>query len=107
MVLEEETQPPFDGYPAIPEPGSPFTPTAAINGVAVKGRTYGTRLRRMTYSVTLTDLVQECLYEVPTHRPPVVELKSRTLATIAAINANPKSQKDDWADLETPGPPTN
>lgn len=103
MLLERE---PPDDYSITPKAKQPFIPTGAINGAPAKGISYGTRLQLMTYSDTLTDLIQEMLYEIPAHRPTVLEVKNRTLAVIAATRGTLMGQLDNWADLEKPGPAT-
>jgi hypothetical protein len=55
----------------------PCKPDFMIRGIAARGKTYGPRLRTTTYSDKLTDLIFECLYEIPTNRPTSAELKQR------------------------------
>ncbi len=89
-----------------PDPKQPFTPRWKLNGDKPKGRTFGLPLRGQSphYSRTLTDLVQECLYEIPGHRPDLNTLKARVRnGWAAAFDANPTL--DAWEDFLPPPPP--
>jgi hypothetical protein len=90
-----------------PDPREPFTPRWNLNGEPAKGRTFGLPLRGQSphYSRALTDLVQECLYEQPGHRPDLKELKTRVQnGWRAAFKAD--ATLDAWDDfLPQPPPP--
>ncbi len=89
-----------------PDP-EPFTPRWKLNSETAKGRTFGLELlgQSLHYSRALTDLVQECLYEQPGHRPDLKELKPRVQdGWKAAFKAN--ATIDAWEDfLPQPPPP--
>lgn len=85
------------------EPFSPFFPAGNINGAAPKGILYGTRLRQQTCSVQLQDLIFECLYERPSHRPTILELKARIEKGILT-RTRAGGVLDEWYDMETPDP---
>jgi hypothetical protein len=90
-----------------PDPLEPFTPRWKLNSETAKGRTFGLPLRGQSphYSRALTDLVQECLYEQPGHRPDLKELKNRVQdGWRAAFKAD--ATLDAWEDfLPRPPPP--
>jgi hypothetical protein len=60
-----------------PDPKDPFVPQYALNGDLPKGITYGVDLSVYPCSDSLLDLIQECLYERPSNRPEILELKRR------------------------------
>jgi hypothetical protein len=102
----------------VPNPKIPFIPTFNLNGSPPKGRTYGIELRSISrdiipagqavpagrYSRRLIDLIFECLYEIPRHRPTPIELKQRIKAAYDFV-ANQNSDVDmyavePWEDFE-------
>jgi hypothetical protein len=89
-----------------PDHRQPFIPRWDLNSNKPKGRTFGLPLRGQSphYSRSLTDLVQECLYEEPGSRPDLIELKTRVQnGWLAAFKADPTL--DAWEDFLPPPPP--
>jgi len=93
-----------------PDHKVPFLPSFELNGSAALGITYGVNLQ--TYGVdqgqkcsqTLIDLIYECLYEKPEHRPSLVALKIRVLEAIeTCILAG--STPEPWSAFLPPAPP--
>ncbi|KAE9381091.1 kinase-like protein [Stipitochalara longipes BDJ] len=60
-----------------PDHRDPYLPDYEIDDAPPKGITYGVNLNLYPYSDTLKDLVQECLYDDPSHRPSLPDLKRR------------------------------
>jgi hypothetical protein len=85
-----------------PDHTKPFIPSWQINSAAPKGRTYGANLQAYPYSQTLKDLISSCLYEVPAHRPTLLELKAQVMEGWAA--ANQVCEGEPWVDLKVPEP---
>jgi hypothetical protein len=60
---------------------NPFRVPENINGAPAKCGTFRSYLAapfwKNTYSKALRDLIWECLYEIPAHRPTILELKAR------------------------------
>jgi hypothetical protein len=88
-------------YP--PDPRQPFLPSWPMNGQPAKGICYGTDIHEYPYSDNLLDLIQECLYEHPKHRPTFPEFKERIrkgfeIALLADSDPEP------WADFLPPAP---
>ncbi|CZR55069.1 uncharacterized protein PAC_04955 [Phialocephala subalpina] len=76
------------GLPPIgPKIRGPFFPSYQLNGQQAKGNTYGPDIRayRNMYSQTLTDLISECLYENPDHRPTLPKLKYEIIKAYKAV----------------------
>jgi hypothetical protein len=81
----------------------PYTPIFD-NGKIAKGITFGVKLRSYPYSQHLLDLISECLYEHPAHRPAFPQLKERVRDGFNAavlVNGGPEP----WADFLPPPPP--
>jgi hypothetical protein len=86
-----------------PNHTDPFIPQFEINNAPAQGVTYGVDLHVYPYSDSLLDLIQECLYERPAHRPGLIDLKQRVQAGMeAAILADPTPEP--WVDF-LPGEP--
>lgn len=69
-----------------PEARMPFVPDRPLNNKLRKGLTYGSKLRIENESgFVLRNAVQECLYEMPRHRPTLVELKTRVTNVMLGI----------------------
>ncbi|KAF8851617.1 kinase-like protein [Acephala macrosclerotiorum] len=68
----------------------PFLPNDFINGARPKGITWGPNLAAYNgiYSKSLTDLIYECLYENPNHRPDLQRLKYETSNAITVLQEN-------------------
>lgn len=62
-----------------PDSTQPFTPGHTIDGAPPRGATFGHHLHAFAaqYSQTLTDLIYQCLYENPAHRPTLDVLKTK------------------------------
>ncbi|KAI9047476.1 hypothetical protein LZ554_008195 [Drepanopeziza brunnea f. sp. 'monogermtubi'] len=103
-----------------PDHTQPFMPGFDIQGAAAQGLLYGVGqprplgpagspplpplvLQQQNYSVLLKDLVHECLYEIPAHRPTLATLKQTIAAQIALLVAG-GAEVDQWFDMETPDP---
>jgi len=80
-----------------PDPSDPFIPDYNLNGAPPIGITYGVDLSVSSYSATLQDIIQECLYERPTFRPVTTELKRRIANNIQACVAA-GAQPEPWGD---------
>ncbi|KAH7389108.1 kinase-like domain-containing protein [Cadophora sp. MPI-SDFR-AT-0126] len=99
--------------PGHPEAYYPFNPSTLtpphtpfnIGNAPARGITYGTHLRATPYSNELKDMIHECLYEEPSHRPKLRNLKRRitdAIATCLAAGTRPEG----WHTLNTPEPRT-
>lgn len=75
LTLEKQKADP-DRYPRQPEI---FWPDFPINGQLAKGHTYCENLSAYheMYSEELRDLIFECLYDRPEHRPSLYKVKKR------------------------------
>jgi hypothetical protein len=81
-----------------PDHKDPFVPQYDLNDQPPKGITYGVHLSHYPYSNELCDLIQECLYEKPAHRPGLIELKERVRDLMeTAILADPTPEP--WVDF--------
>ncbi|CAL3973700.1 unnamed protein product [Diplocarpon coronariae] len=91
----------------VPEAGDPFLPeNFLINGDFARGPLFGTELQQLqSYSTALRDLIHECLYEDPAHRPSLLQLKNRIRAGVNACRAAGETV-DEWWDLDAPDPET-
>jgi len=85
-----------------PDHTEPFLPSWSINSAPPKGRTYGANLQSYPYSQALKDLIFSCLYEVPAHRPTLLELKAQVMEGWAT--ANQVCEGEPWADIQAPEP---
>jgi hypothetical protein len=86
-----------------PDPTLPFLPTWMMNGEPAKGICYGTDIHAYPYNDDLLDLIQECLYEQPVHRPKFPKLKERIRKGFdIALLVDPNSEP--WADFLPPAP---
>lgn len=86
-----------------PDSKLPFLPTWMMNGQPAKGSCYGTDIHAYPYNDNLLDLIQECLYEHPAHRPTFPELKERVKKGFdIALLADP--DQEPWADFLPPAP---
>jgi hypothetical protein len=90
----------------------PFTPSWTLKNAPAKGVTYCQNLHAYnvdssgTYSRALTDLIYECLYEIPYFRPSSRELKVRIAQAFQALLAtNPAVEP--WSDFIPPAPGSN
>lgn len=73
------------------------------NGELAKGIAFGIELRSYPYSQHLIDLITECLYEHPKHRPTIPRIKERVRDGFnAAVLAD--GEIEPWADF-LPAPP--
>jgi hypothetical protein len=75
-------------------------PQDNLRGRPALGITYGTDLPtyQLQYSKLLLDLVQECLYELPSNRPSISELKENVgFGSESALSANPDPEP--WVDF--------
>lgn len=73
-----------------PDSKQPFLPGHTINGAPPLGVTFGHNLHAFAprYSRALTDLIYQCLYQDPAHRPTLNELKNKnTQAYTVALDA--------------------
>jgi hypothetical protein len=76
-----------------PDPKEPFLPQQNLRGNPPQGITFGTDLQAYPFSNQLLDLVQECLYEMPHHRPSLTELKENVTWGIgAALSVGAESE---------------
>ncbi|KAH9216257.1 kinase-like domain-containing protein [Leptodontidium sp. 2 PMI_412] len=82
-----------------PSAGTPFFPTFHLNNAPPLGWTYGHDLQAYAFSTTLKDLLFECLYEIPSHRPDLLNLKTRIAAAITATLASDKALINPWDDF--------
>ena len=80
----------------------PFLPNHLIDNLPAKGLTYGANLIPYPYSNALKNLIFECLYEIPAHRPSLLELKGKILAGWEI--ANLECEGEAWADIQAPEP---
>lgn len=90
-----------------PDQRQPFLPTWTLNGDPPAGIVYGHDLKSFQgnpYSGSLTDLIQQCLYDVPAHRPSVLELKDLIMAGLQAARAA-GALRDDWENFMPDAPP--
>ncbi|KAH6711765.1 hypothetical protein BKA61DRAFT_578195 [Leptodontidium sp. MPI-SDFR-AT-0119] len=84
------------------QPSQPFN----SNRIPAPGpTTYGHLLQSQAFSNALKDLTEECLFEDPSLRPSLGNLKTRIRAGIAACQNNNLVQ-DNWYDMEVPDPET-
>jgi len=81
-----------------PDPKEPFLPQHNLRGNPPMGITYGTDLQAYPLSNTLLDLVQECMYEMPHHRPALSELKENTTWGIEAT-LSVSAEPEPWGDF--------
>lgn len=76
-----------------PDQTEPFVPGFTLNGAPARGIAYGINLQTFSinqgqnYSQEIIELIYECLYEKPVHRPTLVELKTRVRNGIEACIA--------------------
>lgn len=94
-----------DGFAETPEPHLPFLPIF-INGSPPKGITYGTKLQAQNYSPVLKDLIHECLYEKPEHRPTLLQLKTKISNAISEIVTRDGPEGEPTEDMDLPEPLT-
>lgn len=116
VTLREE--PPDEVFPipaAVPAGNPPgtykvntFLPTFEIDSAPAVDYTTGPNLRAYSdnnqYSTVLIDLIYQCLYQNPSNRPDLPELKKRIGLGLKASMTSPKQSRiDDWEDfLYTP-----
>ncbi|KAE9368345.1 kinase-like protein [Stipitochalara longipes BDJ] len=89
-----------------PDQKQPFLPTWPLYAEPAKGITYGHKLNSFQpdlYSRKLTDLVQQCLYDVPAHRPNVLQLKE-LIASGLEDARGAGAVREDWENF-LPDPP--
>lgn len=60
-----------------PSHRNPFLPSFTLNGSPPRGPTYGNDILAYSFSKTLTDVLFELLYETPSFRPDLPQLKVR------------------------------
>lgn len=90
-----------------PEPYLPFLPNYPIRKLPAKGTVFGTLLRSQDlYSDELKDLIQECLYEQPGHRPSLIELKTHVTRALKKLVGTLNTPSEPWGDLDRPEPMT-
>ena len=74
-----------------PNHKAPFLPKFPLNNNPAQGLTYGAKLQTygaaqgQKYSQSLIDLIYECLYEKPDHRPSLIALKTRVLKAMRIV----------------------
>jgi hypothetical protein len=96
------------GWVAVLEPGivshSEYNPGKdALKGWTPKGTTHTERLMHTPYSAALKQIIFECMYKDPVHRPDILSLKERVQeGWRAANNAAPGGEP--WADFVHPDP---
>ncbi|KAG9232504.1 kinase-like domain-containing protein [Amylocarpus encephaloides] len=91
-----------------PDEGVPpsFLPDFPVCEEHPKGSTYNEMLRDIpNYSGEFKDLVWECLYEVPRHRPSLRELKKRVVQGLKAAIAASDGAVEPWENFLPPQPP--
>ncbi|RDL42436.1 uncharacterized protein BP5553_02415 [Venustampulla echinocandica] len=85
----------------------PFFPSWQISKRPAKGLTHGKYLQTVPrYSQTFKDLVYECLYEKPKHRPDVLELKGRICKAWKLADSAAGSKGELWKWFIPPEPAT-
>lgn len=84
--------------PEPPNFRNSFLPYNKINDEPPKGLTYGVDIQEYPYSQTLRDLVQECFYEKPGHRPSLIDLKRRVLKGLETSMIADESEEP-WEDF--------
>ncbi|PVH77362.1 hypothetical protein DL98DRAFT_656795 [Cadophora sp. DSE1049] len=95
-------------YDKVPvEPHRPFQPAVLIGATGpapAKGILYGADLQILGFSQNLKDAIHECLYEIPDHRPTLLQLKRRIKVAIDAclaadLAAVPPRRPEGWQNL--------
>lgn len=93
LLIIEDRSPTESNILGANDPWGPFLP-GIINGAPALGPAWGWDLQNLTlYSVTLRNLVTECLYENPAHRPTLENLKRQVMAGLTAARlADPTAE---------------
>ena len=89
-----------------PRPSTAFLPSWQMRGNPPKGQTYGIEMwGNDSYSETLRNLIYECLYEIPEHRPTVRDLKKAVvLGWQDAQQGSGGTGGDPWEDFRMAEP---
>ncbi|KUJ08829.1 uncharacterized protein LY89DRAFT_326955 [Mollisia scopiformis] len=89
-----------------PDIGDPFLPSYPISGAPALGRTFGPDLNAYAgeYSKVLTDLIYECLYENPTHRPTLETLKYEITRAYNLASQDDDNEIEPWKNFTAPTP---
>ena len=69
------------------------------NNQVPRGWTYGERIRNAVYSDSLKELIWECLYDRPAHRPTLQQLKKRVTRGLEEAITN-NAPQETWTDFE-------
>jgi hypothetical protein len=87
---------------------NPFFPTFLLNGAPAQGMSHGLNLTMYPeYGSALIELIIECLYENPQHRPTLLALKTRISDGFTAITnkGQPHDVAEDWTSFFSQPPP--
>ncbi|KAJ5037194.1 uncharacterized protein L3040_007374 [Drepanopeziza brunnea f. sp. 'multigermtubi'] len=80
-------------------------PGRTIKGAPALGVLFGFEIDAMTYySAFFRETLMECLYEVPAHRPTLLQLRATIEDGIArcALAGGAQALEDDWSDIQDP-----
>jgi hypothetical protein len=72
-----------------------FLPAFTLNELPARGHTFCKEIHTSEYTTVLTDLVLECLYEQPRHRPSLKDIKERVFA-VYETTVDLREQDDDF-----------